>query len=424
MAEHPRTTTEIERGLLPVFRLFIGLRFALLLLSALANRSPVDARIQRHPGLGLIETGFLLLYLAWPRQRHGRFFLPVALLIASAGPVIEHALTVLTRLRNGAGPVQAATDAWLVIVVLIVPLVIASWQYGFKGALLLCVGTGLLETMLAVPIFRRGGPPLVTTFGLLFARTLIYLMVGYLVARLMAAQRAQRAELARANAQLMQYATTVERLTVSHERNRMARELHDTLAHTLSAVAVQLEAADSLWDTNPAGAQQSLHQAQQLTHSGLQETRRALHALRAQPLEDLGLALAVRQLAVQGVGRAGLTLADEIDPGVKTLRPDVEQSIYRVAEEAITNVVRHANARHLAVRLRREAQSIILDISDDGRGFDPSAPPENGHYGLPGMAERAALCGGILTINSQPGQGTRIRLVVERENVVSELREK
>jgi signal transduction histidine kinase len=410
-----RETPTIEPGLVQVFRLFEALRFALQVLTLFSRSATPAARVRRYPAFGLVETGFLLVLLTWrwPRERLGRLYLPIALFVASAGPIIEHALTAALRALGGATRLEAGSDFWQLIIVLVVPLVLASWQYGFGSVLLFCAGTSLLDLTLGVPVAVVGGPRWVTTLGIVFVRSLLYALVGYVVARLVAAQRVQRAELAQANAQLAHYATTVERLAVSHERNRLARELHDTLAHTLSAVAVQLEAMDALWDRDLTAARLSLNKAQALTHNGLQETRRALGAMRARPLEDLGLALAVRRLAEQGAERAGFSLKIDIAVDLGSLRPEVEQTVYRVAEEAVTNAVRHANAGTLAVTLRRQDGMLILEVTDDGRGFDPSGQRGDGRYGLVGMRERAALCGGQLDIASQPGRGTTVRLAIE-----------
>jgi signal transduction histidine kinase len=407
-----RFDSRIEPGLLPVFRWFLGIRLALLALT-LCSRSA--ARFQRFPGLGMLETGLLLIYLSWswPRRHLGRLYLPIALAIVSIGPEIERALTVARRLRGGATGLAVTSHSWQLIAILFVPLVLMAWQYGFRWVLILCAGTSILDVVVSVPLAIAGGPRMLSVLGILFVRNVLYLLVGYLVARLVAAQRAQRDKLAQANAQLALYATTVERLSVSHERNRMARELHDTLAHTLSAVSVQLEAANALWDSDRAAARDTLNRAQKLTRDGLQEVRRSLQALRAKPLEDLGLALAVLRLAEQGADRAGLSLKTDIDPNLDGLRPEVEQSLYRVAEEAVTNVVRHANARSLEVALKRANGCVRLDVIDDGAGFDPGGRRPDGHYGLAGMQERAALCGGMLDVTSRAGRGTTVRLTVE-----------
>src|SRR4029078_5838718 len=108
-----------------------------------------------------------------------------------------------------------------------------------------------------------------------------------------------------ANAKLVDYASTNEQLAVTRERNRVARDMHDTLAHTLSAVSVQLEAADSVWDSQPQQAHELLQKSLASARAGLGETRRAVRALRASPLDDLGLGLALRDLAESTADRAG-----------------------------------------------------------------------------------------------------------------------
>jgi two-component system sensor histidine kinase UhpB len=175
---------------------------------------------------------------------------------------------------------------------------------------------------------------------------------------------------------------------------------------------VQLEAAKVSWDDDLPHAQAKVSQALEDIRRGLGETRRAIHALRATPLEDLGLALALRALAETTAERAGLELrwygADTPD----NLSTEMEQGIYRIAEQALTNIAQHAAARTLEVHLTQEGARLTLTIADDGQGFDLDAASD-AHYGLRGMRERAALLGATLEINSRPGQGTQIRLRVE-----------
>ena len=232
----------------------------------------------------------------------------------------------------------------------------------------------------------------------------VFLLVGYIVTRMMNAQRAQRRELAA-------YAATLEQLTVSRERNRMARELHDTLAHSLSAVSVQLEAADGALDDSPETAHMLLTKALAQTRSGLTETRRAMQALRASPLEDLGLGLAIRNLAESTARRGGMAVDIQIAEPLPALPPAVEQGVFRVAQEALSNVARHAGATQLHVQLEANDE-LILTVRDNGRGFDAEATGVNGHFGLQGMRERAEMVGGTLKVQSAAATGTTVRLVV------------
>jgi signal transduction histidine kinase len=204
--------------------------------------------------------------------------------------------------------------------------------------------------------------------GALFIRTISFILVGYMVVRLMTTQREQRRALAEANTQLAHYAATLEQLATSRERNRLARELHDTLAHSLSGIAVQLEAVKTLWENSPEDAAM-LEQSLATTRSGLTETRRALQALRASPLEDLGLALAVRSLAESVAARSGLALDLEAPERLENLSPDLEQGIYRIVQEALENIAQHANARNVKMQLSQTDGHFTLTISDDGQGF-------------------------------------------------------
>lgn len=407
--------TSLEPGLLQIFRWFVAGRLVLLLLSACSQLVQPEPRILRYPLLGIVESAFLLCYLSWPwlRDRLGQAYLPLALIVASAGPIVEYALTVGLRLREGVSGADAIADVWRLILVLFVPLILTAWQYNFRSVIAFCVGTAVLDWALLISLAIMWKSRLGAVAGLVFVRSLLFALVGYVVVRLMREQCAQRKALAQANARLARYAATLEQLATSRERNRLARELHDTLAHTLSAVAVQLEATSALWDNDPAAARTMLEQSLGATRDGLGEARRAIHALRAAPLEDLGLALAIRNLAESVAARAGLALDLQGPEQINGLEPEVEQAVYRIANEALVNVARHADARHLTVRLDRAGGHLTLTVSDDGRGFDAASPPPDEQYGLKGIRERAEMIGAALEIESRPGDGTTVRLTVE-----------
>jgi signal transduction histidine kinase len=264
--------------------------------------------------------------------------------------------------------------------------------------------------------------PWTVPLGWLVMQGAMMLLVGYVTVTLVSVQREQRAALAEAyeqqgaaNERLKRYALMMEKLATSRERNRLARELHDTLAHSLSAVTVQLEAIRSLWQVQPETARRLLEQADETARTGLTEARRALQALRASPLEDLGLALAIRELAETAGLRTGavlhLDIPDQVGPG---LTPAAEQGVYRIAQETLDNVVRHAGARSIYVRLDRQPDSLALTVEDDGQGLDAEAVdlPDDSRLGIRGMQERAELIGGQLTISSEAGKGTRVQLTV------------
>ncbi len=212
-----------------------------------------------------------------------------------------------------------------------------------------------------------------------------------------------------ANRRLAQRAATIEQLAESRERNRLARELHDTLAHSLTGVSVQLQALATLMQHDPEAAEAQLKETQATVRSGIKESRRAIEALRASPLEDLGLSEALRQLCRKSAERSGLEFDCKIDD-VPALDPLTEQAIYRVAEAALTNVVQHAAATEVCVRLKAEP-ALRFEIQDNGVGFDPGAIPDD-RYGLTGMAERAELVGAQLTVESESERGTKVRMEI------------
>ena len=243
-------------------------------------------------------------------------------------------------------------------------------------------------------------------------QTVVFLAVGFSISYPMSRLREQQQSLEAANIRLTHYASTLEHLATSRERNRLALELHDTLAHTLSGLSVQLETVKAYWDVDQQTARSILDKSLAAAHSGLEETRRALKALRASPLDDLGLALAISKMAEDAAARANLALEMPEIIMMPPLSPDVEQCIYRVAQEAVTNVVKHASAKKLTVKLEFIEGKATLTVRDDGVGFDIEKINETSHFGLAGMQERARLVGGELDIISKPGDGTTIQLTI------------
>lgn len=416
--------TALEPGLLPAFRLLLILR---LLIQALAIAISLAAGQTFHPyrALAFAETLLLIGYLSWPwlPRRLGRAYLPLALLIASAGPLLENALFVWMNVRAGATALSGTISQWELALVLLPPLIVTGWQYGFRAVAAFALGTGALHLGLFLATAQPGrGAALALTFNVLVLRALMFMLIGHLVIRLANAQRAQRDALAQANARLLHYSATVEKLTLSHERNRLARELHDTLAHSLSEIAVQLEALKTVWRKDPARAQDILDQTLATTRDGLQEARRAIQALRAAPLDDLGLALAIRELAETAAARANLTLQFRAPESIHDLPPEVEQGVYRVAQEAIANAVEHSQAQRLRVELEQKDGQLTLLVADDGCGFDPSHPTADGHFGLRGMRERAEMIGAALSVQSAPGQGAQVCLSWRQNDSRADLR--
>jgi two-component system NarL family sensor kinase len=203
-------------------------------------------------------------------------------------------------------------------------------------------------------------------------------------------------------------------LGAAEERNRLAREIHDTLAQGLTAITLQLEMADTLLEagTGRDRARQVVQQALALTRANLEEARRSVLDLRTAPLEGRTLAEALAALAAQHErNQPGVQVKFIATGESRSLPLRVEASLYRIAQEALTNVVRHARALHVTVQLETMLDNVRLIVQDDGRGFDPARIPQ-GRLGLIGLNERVKLLGGSLKVQSSPGAGTRIQVAI------------
>jgi two-component system NarL family sensor kinase len=206
------------------------------------------------------------------------------------------------------------------------------------------------------------------------------------------------------------------RLGAVEERNRLAREIHDTLAQGLTATTLQLESADALLDAGSEKAHGPLRRALSLTRSNLEEARRSVLDLRASPLEGRPLSEALKALVERWEAETGIAARYGAVNGSRPLPPSVEAALYRICQEALTNVARHAGAERATVRLVATPDRVRLAVEDDGSGFDAAGVPEDRH-GIVGMRERAEVLGGTLEVRSEPGEGTRIEVTAPLETL-------
>jgi two-component system NarL family sensor kinase len=202
-------------------------------------------------------------------------------------------------------------------------------------------------------------------------------------------------------------------LGIIEERNRLAREIHDTLAQGLTGISLKLEAVDAMLEMklDPAKVRPTVQQALSLTRSNLDEARRSVLDLRAAPLEGRNLAEALQALTQDFGSKSHLSINLNVTGGSRPLPIRVEVGLYRIAQEALTNIIRHAQAQHIGLDLAITPEQIQLTIEDDGQGFDPRQIPENS-FGLLGLNERVKLLAGQLHIESSPGQGVRVKVVI------------
>ncbi|MCA9925955.1 MAG: GAF domain-containing sensor histidine kinase, partial [Anaerolineales bacterium] len=203
--------------------------------------------------------------------------------------------------------------------------------------------------------------------------------------------------------------TRSAQLGAVEERNRLAREIHDTLAQGLTAVSLQLESADVLLDVgvDPQRIQTIIQHALALTRENLEEARRSVMDLRAAPLEECTLAEAIAELAA----KSAVPVKLQTTGGNRPLPPRVESGIYRITQEALANVGQHAQATEAMVTLAVTPGSLTLTVADDGIGFDPETVAMN-RFGLIGVNERVKLLNGRLQLQSSPGEGTRLEIEI------------
>jgi signal transduction histidine kinase len=219
---------------------------------------------------------------------------------------------------------------------------------------------------------------------------------------------AHQAALAISNAQLH---AQVQQLAILDERYRLSREIHDGLAQTLGSLGWQLDHLDLLLDGGDIqAARDVLAGTRQATREAYMDVREAIDGLRLAADHASGLASVLAEYVEDFEDRSGIETDFQASEPVTPvmLTPEAELQLLRIAQEGLTNVRKHANARHAWVTLRSSLEQVELTVADDGRGFDPRLPRGRQHVGLTGIRERAHSLGGTVTIATSPGQGTRL----------------
>ncbi len=256
----------------------------------------------------------------------------------------------------------------------------------------------LIYVTLVMPLIIRSRWVDAIAIALIYGTGIVFVVV---FTRVAASEREARTALAEANQLLRDHAAQVEELATTKERNRLAREIHDSLGHYLTVVNVQIGAAQAILDLDRERALDHLSNAQALTQEGLAEVRHSVAALRASPIESRPLPEALAKLTEQW-NAAGLRAKFVVAGTIRPLTPQVNLTLYRAAQEALTNVGKHAHASNVDVHLDyRDERLIRLRITDDGLG---SANSEGG-FGLLGVRERVQLLNGAVQIRTSAGEG-------------------
>ncbi|MGB3294818.1 MAG: sensor histidine kinase [Phormidesmis sp.] len=404
------------------FRFLLYLEWGLLAVAFVSMFDTPPVRLGRRAGpppgwehspliaaVPLVFFGLMGLYLParkLPRLGH------------TLGQILLILLTLLTS-------ATAFNDGRIIPVVYLILVIRGCLMFGQVGritltgtAFVLFLGGLHLRLRSLSTISRRLPPPaqrrlqgLIMSFQLNFVVLfgLSLLLVVLLINALLTERQSQQ-RLQQANQDLQRSALEIQKLAMDQERGRIARDIHDALGHSLTALNIQLESALKLWEKDPHRARQFLGKAKHLGTQSLQEVRHSVAALQQDPLagKSLETALAALLQNVQGAqSDAKLAITSEIRLS-HVLPANLNAILYRIMQEGLTNIVKHANASHIHLRLIGSPEAVTLSLEDDGVGFDPAQARAG--FGLQSMRDRAQAAGGTFTIIPADLTGTRIQV--------------
>ncbi|AFY49745.1 signal transduction histidine kinase [Nostoc sp. PCC 7524] len=249
--------------------------------------------------------------------------------------------------------------------------------------------------------------------ALVFGLSLVFVL---LLMNTVLSERQSREELAVANEKLRQYALRIENQATLEERNRIAREIHDSLGHSLTALNLQLETALKLYQANPDKAQSFLARAKELGSKALQDVRQSVSTMRSHPLQEQSLAQAIDNLAEDFQRSSNMILHRHINLEYP-LSTEVNTALYRIIQESLTNISKHARATEVNLEISINRGSLHLIIQDNGRGFDIQQNTTG--FGLQSMRDRTLALGGKFTINSAFGCGCQITVDIPLGRLIS-----
>lgn len=302
-------------------------------------------------------------------------------------------------------------DYWAALAI---PLVVQIMHYFPQRTGFIIVGiiTVIMAILMIIGPSPEVGLPLILIY------TVIYFLLASFIALIQEAEAAseesqkQQAELQNAHRQLQSYTTQAGELAVLDERNRMARNLHDSVTQTIFSMRLTAEAANMLLDQNPAKARAELDKLQLLAKSALAEIRSLVFELRPTAVTELGLVPALRHHLMTLEREHGLIVDLQVS-GELHLRDVEARQLFRISQEALNNVVKYAQTDTACLILSFEGNRVFLQVEDQGIGFEPAKlTTARDHIGLTSMKERVEAMGGVLTIDSHPGQGTRVTVEV------------
>jgi signal transduction histidine kinase len=268
----------------------------------------------------------------------------------------------------------------------------------------------LVTTQLKYQLFNFQASPqaqeryrfLILNSSLVFGLSLVFVL---LMMNAVLSERHSREKLAIANEKLCEYAMRIENQATLEERNRIAREIHDSLGHSLTALNLQLETALKLWQSNPGKAETFLVTAKELGSKALKDVRQSVSTMRFNPLQEQSLERAIASLSENFHRSNGILLNYQINLE-SPVPPEISTAIYRISQESLTNISKYAYATEVKLELTMTRNNLRLIIQDNGRGFDLGQNTTG--FGLHSMRDRTLALGGEFHINSALGSGCKI----------------
>ncbi len=402
----------VERSVLAAFSAILAARLAVWLYVATGDWIPTttDVRSASQSAVLIVIDLVLLIVVLTLHRRGSSSRTTMALLLAAATvPVFLDTAWLQEGLVLLPGDEDLALGSLPLSVDLLIIQVLLAWQFGLAVVVATQVVAVVVDLILIRRVVPLGSELATQTLEELAYSSVITIIICAVIVYLAGRLRNRTDDLLEANRNITSYAARVETAAALEERHRLARELHDTLAHSLSGLTIQLGAIDARWDDDPAGARHQLNEAEHSARAGLSEARRAMQALTASPLEDLGLRRALSADIERTVDNGCATTITWGE--LPELDGTTELQVYRIIQEAVRNCSRHANATTLDLTVSHVGDYLCVTVSDDGIGFDPAHldPDRNG---LRSMRERAATLGGRLTVESRLGEGTSVEAMI------------
>jgi signal transduction histidine kinase len=286
----------------------------------------------------------------------------------------------------------------------------AALGFGQKAGIIAGIGISLLyilkQILVPAPLAENISSAILFATAVVFALTLARMTI--LERRGREHAESLLAALKQSHAELAAYASQSAELATTAERNRLARDIHDSLGHYLTAINIQLEKANAFQHINPHESHQAILSSKRMASEALEDVRHSVGFLRT-TTRDLSLTSMIERLA-QGWESSVLTIIIEDDVDILLL--PARLVLFRAAQEGLTNIRRHADATQVRLVVQCTSDQTVLEITDNGIGFDPHLQAAAPGYGLAGLRERVALLGGQITLESQIGQGTHMRVVI------------